>query len=320
MNDRPSSAADDRRRRVRRALQAADPAAGSEPDLPALYAAVTEATGVTVAGAPRRRAGGPPQPVVHRAGSGRGRRRRGRGDRRRQLRVGLAPTLRDAADRRAGDHARRQAPPAPRSTPRPRPRRRWPRGERGLREADVPLVRRPDGVHRRRAVHRGRLAAARGGSTRRARTREETVVARGGGARRRRASRGSSTAPGRSGPNDGSGPSVSLSADGLASLSYYDPTRDPWNCAGLRAGPRRAAGRRCRRRRGRAARAGDRRRAVQVPDPRDRADGRRRGAAGEGRARLAGHRHRRLRVRGARPTRPARRSPTSPPASRSTGS
>lgn len=33
------------------------------------------------------------------------------------------------------------------------------------------------------------------------------------------------------GPNDGSGPSVSLSPDGLASLSYYDPTRDPWNCA-----------------------------------------------------------------------------------------
>ncbi|GEK22491.1 hypothetical protein [Cellulomonas xylanilytica] len=32
------------------------------------------------------------------------------------------------------------------------------------------------------------------------------------------------------GPNDGSGASVSLSADGMASLSYYDPTRDPWNC------------------------------------------------------------------------------------------
>jgi hypothetical protein len=32
------------------------------------------------------------------------------------------------------------------------------------------------------------------------------------------------------GPDDGSGASVSLSADGLASLSYYDPTRDPWNC------------------------------------------------------------------------------------------
>jgi hypothetical protein len=32
------------------------------------------------------------------------------------------------------------------------------------------------------------------------------------------------------GTNDGTGPSVSLSPDGLASLSYYDPTRDPWNC------------------------------------------------------------------------------------------
>ena len=43
-------------------------------------------------------------------------------------------------------------------------------------------------------------------------------------------SRGSSTARGSVGPNDGSGASVSLSPDGLASLSYYDPTRDPWNC------------------------------------------------------------------------------------------
>ena len=32
------------------------------------------------------------------------------------------------------------------------------------------------------------------------------------------------------GTNDGTGPSVSLSPDGLASLSYYDPTRDPWSC------------------------------------------------------------------------------------------
>ncbi|MEZ0446704.1 hypothetical protein [Cellulomonas sp. ICMP 17802] len=33
------------------------------------------------------------------------------------------------------------------------------------------------------------------------------------------------------GATDGTGPSVSLSPDGLASLSYYDPTRDPWNCS-----------------------------------------------------------------------------------------
>jgi len=32
------------------------------------------------------------------------------------------------------------------------------------------------------------------------------------------------------GPQDGSGPSVSLSPDGTASVSYYDPTRDPWSC------------------------------------------------------------------------------------------
>jgi len=32
------------------------------------------------------------------------------------------------------------------------------------------------------------------------------------------------------GPQDGSAPSVSLSPDGAASVSYYDPTRDPWSC------------------------------------------------------------------------------------------
>ena len=32
------------------------------------------------------------------------------------------------------------------------------------------------------------------------------------------------------GPQDGTGPSVTLSPDGTASLSYYDPTRDPWGC------------------------------------------------------------------------------------------
>lgn len=33
------------------------------------------------------------------------------------------------------------------------------------------------------------------------------------------------------GPQDGSGPSVALYADGTASMNYYDPARDPWNCA-----------------------------------------------------------------------------------------
>lgn len=32
------------------------------------------------------------------------------------------------------------------------------------------------------------------------------------------------------GPNDGVGASVTLSPDGMASLSYYDPTKDPWAC------------------------------------------------------------------------------------------
>lgn len=38
------------------------------------------------------------------------------------------------------------------------------------------------------------------------------------------------------GTNDGTGPSVSLSPDGLASLSYYDPTRDPWSCGSVTTG------------------------------------------------------------------------------------
>jgi hypothetical protein len=33
------------------------------------------------------------------------------------------------------------------------------------------------------------------------------------------------------GPTDGTGPTVSLQPDGWASLSYYDPTRDPYACA-----------------------------------------------------------------------------------------
>lgn len=38
------------------------------------------------------------------------------------------------------------------------------------------------------------------------------------------------------GSTDGTGPSVSLAPDGLASVSYYDPTRDPWSCA-VRSAP-----------------------------------------------------------------------------------
>ncbi|MEV7973432.1 hypothetical protein [Cellulomonas sp. NPDC089187] len=33
------------------------------------------------------------------------------------------------------------------------------------------------------------------------------------------------------GATDGTGPSVTVYADGTAGLSYYDPTRDPWSCA-----------------------------------------------------------------------------------------
>lgn len=32
------------------------------------------------------------------------------------------------------------------------------------------------------------------------------------------------------GPNDGSGPTVSVGGDGMVSVNYYDPARDPWLC------------------------------------------------------------------------------------------
>ncbi len=38
------------------------------------------------------------------------------------------------------------------------------------------------------------------------------------------------------GPNDGSGPSVTLSGDGMASVSYYNPSRDAWLCQNGDAG------------------------------------------------------------------------------------
>jgi hypothetical protein len=35
------------------------------------------------------------------------------------------------------------------------------------------------------------------------------------------------------GPRDGSGPSVSLQPDGLASVSFHDPSKDPWGCVAV---------------------------------------------------------------------------------------
>lgn len=32
------------------------------------------------------------------------------------------------------------------------------------------------------------------------------------------------------GPTDGTGPTVSMSPDGTATVNYYDPTKDPWSC------------------------------------------------------------------------------------------
>ncbi|GIG23005.1 hypothetical protein Cch01nite_37290 [Cellulomonas chitinilytica] len=42
------------------------------------------------------------------------------------------------------------------------------------------------------------------------------------------------------GPQDGAGASVTLSPDGTASVSYYDPTRDPWAC--VRSAPDKVQG------------------------------------------------------------------------------
>lgn len=38
------------------------------------------------------------------------------------------------------------------------------------------------------------------------------------------------------GPNDGTGATVALSPDGMASMSYYDPSKDPWAC-GVKSAP-----------------------------------------------------------------------------------
>jgi hypothetical protein len=38
------------------------------------------------------------------------------------------------------------------------------------------------------------------------------------------------------GPNDGTGATVTLSPDGMASMSYYDPAKDPWAC-GVKSAP-----------------------------------------------------------------------------------
>ncbi|HWS58876.1 MAG TPA: hypothetical protein VN257_10070 [Actinotalea sp.] len=38
------------------------------------------------------------------------------------------------------------------------------------------------------------------------------------------------------GATDGTGPSLTLSPDGTASLGYYDPTKDPWSCATVTKG------------------------------------------------------------------------------------
>jgi hypothetical protein len=39
------------------------------------------------------------------------------------------------------------------------------------------------------------------------------------------------------GTNDGTGPTVSISSDGMTSVSYYDPTRDPWSCQKMSIDP-----------------------------------------------------------------------------------
>ena len=135
-------------------LQAADPAAGAEPNLPALYAAVSDRTGVPS----RRRATSwrPVAPVVRRAGcrsrrSSRASRSIGGGSYAYGLSsapetVTAAPPISlgdggGAGRSRAGDGDGRQARV----------------GHGGRREADVPVVGRPDRVHGERAVDRGRL-------------------------------------------------------------------------------------------------------------------------------------------------------------------
>ena len=205
-------------------LQAADPAAGSEPNLPALYAAGAEGTGVTVAA---------PQDELA-----------ARRNRRAPRWLSIAAAVAGVAVIGGGSYAYgvNNAPETVASAP-----------AITLGQAPGPEVARdeaatsmaagsPDAAKLMYPWYGGRTVFTADGLSTEGGSggawgfdaagvySEATVVAAAaalGVAGEPRLEYGTWTV----GPNDGSGPSVSLSPDGLASLSYYDPTRDPWNCA-----------------------------------------------------------------------------------------
>ena len=253
-------------------LQAADPAAGVDPNLPALYAAVSDRTGVAVT-APgdelaARRARRAPRWLqvaavvagVAVVGGG-------------SYAYGLnsAPETVTAAPRDLAGRRRWRRGTRPRRRP-----RRWPAAARRHDRRDAKLMYPWWGG---RTVFTASGLSTEGGSG-------DAWGFDAAGACSEATAAAAAAALGVSGqprleygtwsvgPNDGSGASVSLSPDGLASLSYYDPTRDPWNC--VRSAPdgigEPDAGRRDDRGRRRGAGARDRRPSGGVHDVRARPD------------------------------------------------
>ncbi|WP_421732196.1 hypothetical protein [Cellulomonas sp.] len=204
-------------------LQAADPAAGSEPNLPALYAAVAEGTGITVTA---------PQDELA-----------ARRTRRAPRWITIAAAVAGVAVIGGGSYAYglNNAPPAVTAEP-AISLGQAPGAEVARDQAATSMAAGgPESAKLMYPWYGGRTVFTASGLSTEGGSggawgfdaagtySEETVAAAA-------AALGVDGQPRQEygtwsvGPTDGSGPSVSLSADGLASLSYYDPTRDPWNC------------------------------------------------------------------------------------------
>ena len=215
-------------------LQAADPAAGADPNLPALYAAVSERTGVAVAA--------PGDELAARRA------------RRAPRWLQVAAVVAGVAVIGGGSYAYGLNNAPETVTAAPAISLEQPQGAEVARDSaslggvvaggevatnDSSKLMYPGwaaGRCSRPAGCRPRAARAPpGASTRRVRTprrRSSAAAAALGVSGQPRLEYGSWTV----GPNDGSGASVSLSPDGLANPSYYDSTRDPWNCVRSAAG------------------------------------------------------------------------------------
>lgn len=213
-------------------LRGADPAAGTEPDLDKIHAAVAAATGVPLAGGPGAR---PDERAARR-----------RGARTRWFQVAAAVAAVAVVGsggylvgHGAGGTASTALPPITLNGAGA--------GDSSAEMADAPAAgpMAASGAARDsalkypgywgRTVFTGQGLSTQGGSAT-AYGFDATSVANADTAARVAAALGVAGEPRVEwgswvvGPNDGSGPTVTVGGDGLASLSYYDPTRDPWLC------------------------------------------------------------------------------------------